>query len=431
MNTNTNAVEATRSFTRGIPSRLIAVAIMLSVFATSVFAAFSVSYTVDVVDDGVTTEVTTTRSDSMEILNQIELSVDDQDRIDLSAFQSGKGGKIVISRSKNVSIEYASVVTNYEVYSTTVKEAIEEVGIAYTDKFSVNFNLDEKVTDGMVISIVVPNPVQITVDGGTKVAVAVDGTVADFLSNNGIVLGESDIVTPSLDTPISEGLQIVVNRVMVQQITETQGIPFKTKTVKTNTLPAGTSQVQTEGADGVKEVTFNVTLVDGVETERTFASEVVIAQPVTQVVLAGTKREAITPVVAQVAPVETPNLTPETSVSNPARKWNGIYEGQVIGGKATHYCACATCNGSNAGKTSSGLRIYNGMANPYIVATNWLPLGTKIKVNGVMYTVADRGGSGFNSVGRVDIFTPGGHAECYRLGAPSVTIEIVQLGSTN
>lgn len=431
MNTNKNAVEAARSFAHSIPSRMIAVVIMLAIFATSVFAAFTVSYTVDVVDDGKTTQVTTTRSDAMEILNQIELSIDAKDRIDLSSFQSGKGGKIVISRSKDISVEYSSVITNYEVYATTVKEAIQEVGIEYSDKFSVNFKMDEKVTDGMVISVVVPNPVRITLDGATRVAVAVDGTVADFLASNGITLGETDIVTPSLDTPIAEGLEIVINRVSIQQITETHGIPFATKTVKTNTLPAGTTQIQTEGSNGAKEVVFDVTLVDGVEASKTVVSENVTAKAVAQVVLMGTKNEVSNTTTKEAQTTTETTTEASTTVSNPSRKWNGVFEGQVIGGKATHYCACGICNGTNAGITSSGMQIYNGMPNPFIVASNWLPLGTKIKVNGVMYTVADRGGSGFNSVGRIDIFTPGGHAECYRLGTPSVSIEIVQLSAIN
>lgn len=37
-------------------------------------------------------------------------------------------------------------------------------------------------------------------------------------------------------------------------------------------------------------------------------------------------------------------------------------------------------------------------------------MGSVIKVNGQNYTVVDRGGSGLSTVGRIDIFTPEGHA---------------------
>lgn len=421
MSNKSNQIEAVRHFTKSIQSRVIAVGIMLVIFATSVFAAFSVSYTVDIVDDGVVTSITTTRSEPMEILNQADLTVDVRDKIDLSGFESGKGGKILVQRSKEVAIEYCDQLSNYEVYATTVAAAIEEVGITLGEGCEVNFDLNEQVVDGMVISVVIPNPVTINVDGQSKAVIATEGTVADFLAAQGIALGEQDLVSPALDTQVSANMVITIQRVTYAEISELHGIPFLTVTKKNAALPAGATQVQKAGVNGEKEVRFQVRLVDGVETERTVLGESITKPAVNQVVISGTQ---------VAAPSAKAPTNADTFVSNPVRTYNGIAEGQIIGGKATHYCACAICNGSNSGSTASGMKIYNGMANPYIVACNWLPLGTKIKVNGVLYTVADRGGSGFNNVGRVDIFTPGGHAECYRLGSPAVTIEIVQLSKT-
>lgn len=420
----TNQIEAVRNFTKSIQSRVIAVGIMLVIFATSVFAAFSVSYTVDIVDDGqALPTVTTTRSEPMDILNQADLSMDAHDKIDLSEFESGKGGKIIVHRSKEISIEYCNQLSNYEVYATTVADAIQEVGITLEEGTEVNFDLKEKVMDGMVISIVIPNPVTINVDGQSKAAIATESTVADFIAAQGIALGEQDIIEPALDSQVSANMVIAIQRVSYAELTEVHGIPFATVTKRNAALPAGTTQIQQAGVNGEKEVRFQVRLVDGVETERTVIGETVTVPAVNQIVVNGTQS---VPAITRTEPVADTVL-----VSNPSRTYKGIAEGQIIGGRATHYCACATCNGSNSGNTASGMKIYNGMANPYIVACNWLPLGTKIKVNGVLYTVADRGGSGFNYVGRVDIFTPGGHAECYRLGSPSITIEIVQLSKTN
>jgi hypothetical protein len=44
------------------------------------------------------------------------------------------------------------------------------------------------------------------------------------------------------------------------------------------------------------------------------------------------------------------------------------------------------------------------------VAINWLPLGSVVEIGGERYTVHDRGGRGLDSVGRVDIYDPEGHA---------------------
>ena len=90
--------------------------------------------------------------------------------------------------------------------------------------------------------------------------------------------------------------------------------------------------------------------------------------------------------------------------------------GDVITSELTHYCADAKCNGKYAGKTASGLNIKNGMDDPFIVACNWLPLGTVVEIDGQEYTVADRGGKGLSKKGRFDIFVPAGHKAALKLG---------------
>lgn len=59
--------------------------------------------------------------------------------------------------------------------------------------------------------------------------------------------------------------------------------------------------------------------------------------------------------------------------------------------EVTHYCACAKCCGSNAqGLTASGKQAAVGM----VAMSSHYPFGTQIMINGTMYTVEDRGGSG-------------------------------------
>lgn len=91
----------------------------------------------------------------------------------------------------------------------------------------------------------------------------------------------------------------------------------------------------------------------------------------------------------------------------------------------THYCACAKCCGSNAdGITASGKRASRGM----VAMSSHYPFGTQIMINGTMYTVEDRGGSGIeNNIHRVDIFVPD-HNEALRLGRYKTTATIYRLG---
>ena len=93
--------------------------------------------------------------------------------------------------------------------------------------------------------------------------------------------------------------------------------------------------------------------------------------------------------------------------------------------EVTHYCACAKCCGSNAsGITASGKVVSRGM----VAMSSHYPFGTQIMINGTMYTVEDRGGSGIeNNIHRVDIFVPD-HNEALRLGRYKTTATIYRLG---
>jgi len=71
----------------------------------------------------------------------------------------------------------------------------------------------------------------------------------------------------------------------------------------------------------------------------------------------------------------------------------------------TGYDACLKCCGKTDGITASGKR-----AKPdHTIACNWLKFGTKVSINGKVYTVEDRGarslfGSKNRHIKRLDIY---------------------------
>lgn len=67
-----------------------------------------------------------------------------------------------------------------------------------------------------------------------------------------------------------------------------EAVPFATSSVDDASMAQGTTAVSTAGIPGEKTLTYRVTLVDGVETQRELISEVVTIQPVTEVTSVGT-----------------------------------------------------------------------------------------------------------------------------------------------
>ena len=74
-------------------------------------------------------------------------------------------------------------------------------------------------------------------------------------------------------------------------VKEKQKINYQTRTVKDSSLRKGTRKVTTRGVPGVRTVTYEVTLTDGVQTAKKLIGSQITKAPITQVVRVGTKQE--------------------------------------------------------------------------------------------------------------------------------------------
>jgi uncharacterized protein YabE (DUF348 family) len=72
-------------------------------------------------------------------------------------------------------------------------------------------------------------------------------------------------------------------------VTATEPIPYATKTVDDSTLAKGRTVIRTAGKNGVRTLTYRVTVTGGVQTSKTLIKSAVTRAPVTQVVAVGTK----------------------------------------------------------------------------------------------------------------------------------------------
>jgi uncharacterized protein YabE (DUF348 family) len=407
------SIAGKRSF-RAILSTVIALVLIMLIFVSTALADTFKQYEVTIIDNGESITVTTTETEPIEILNTAGITLKSNDKLDITSFNEGEGGKIVISRLNTINVEFSGTIQSYSVWSPTVGNALDEIGVTVNEGDKLNYELDAEVQDGMVINIQSAFSVSLTVDGETNKYAIVEGTVQDLIALAGVQLGDDDYTKPELDTSLEAGMSVKVYRVEYKTVTQTQKIKYSTTKEKDDTLTKGTTKTVTKGVNGEADVTYSVKYVNGEETERVEATRVVTKEPVNAVVKVGTKKVTTS--------------KGASYSSNGVTTKNGYSVGQVIKGKYTHYCACSTCNGNSKGITSSGKKIKNGMSNPYYIACNWLPLGSVISVDGVNYTVVDRGGSGLSTQGRIDIFTPEGHSACYKYGTGSCTITILRLG---
>lgn len=119
---------------------------------------------------------------------------------------------------------------------------------------------------------------------------------------------------------------------VVKTETKTEVIPFESITQDDNTLAKGETRIATEGIDGERTITYEVTYVQGQETTRKEIKNEVTKPSITKVTQTGT----------YVAPVYTPTPTPAPAPQTGVR----------VG---------ATCNdGSHSSATGSGACSHHG-----------------------------------------------------------------------
>jgi hypothetical protein len=72
-------------------------------------------------------------------------------------------------------------------------------------------------------------------------------------------------------------------------VEETRQVPFQRVSVEDAALETGRTVVTTNGKPGVRRLTFELTITNGVQTHKRLVQQIVVTQPVTQVTAVGTK----------------------------------------------------------------------------------------------------------------------------------------------
>ena len=269
--------------------------------------------------------------------------------------------------------------------------------------------------------------VEITMSNGyTMTVVTTKTNVAEILEDNNIFLEEDERVTPSLESEITENNRIVITNkseqeVQIARISESgietslaeilksyspiiEKIVVEQEAIPYETITKDASQGATDkknkviqsGEDGIKETTYKVKYQNDVEIEKIKLSEQIIKQPVDKIV--------------QIQK----NIT--TSRSGSTIEKTG--ETKIF--KVTAYCACSKCCGKRTGITASGTRATAGRT---VAASSQFSFGTKLLINGNVYTVEDRGGAIKGN--KIDVYMDS-HSQALAWGVKYLPVQVIK-----
>lgn len=279
-------------------------------------------------------------------------------------------------------------------YEKTVGDFLKKEGIVLKNKELVSPSLDEEINKDMKITISSPKSYHIKDGNNTIIAEASGYTVADVLENLNIKLNKLDRVSLPLDEIAKEGMEIKIDRVVVENIENKIEIPFETESRENKDMFEGDKNVITKGEVGQKTESLKNTYVNGVlETTEVLKSEIT-KDPVKEVVEVGSKKAAAAP--------------------------NGKNAKRVIVMQATAY------DPSAGSKTAMGTRARVGAV---AVDPRVIPLGSKLYIESMdgfasygYATAEDTGGAIKGN--RIDLFY-NSNAEANRFGRRNVKVYVL------
>jgi len=354
------------------PNRKLALLMVVVLFFGSVtaFAKPSKSYDLVIKDGEKVISLSTSETDAEKILEEQDVLFNEAygDKLDLTEFKAGEDGSVItINRGVSVSITNYDGSTYAVFASGTVADAIKAAEIKLPEGASVNYSLDEPLSEGMEVEIYGAYDIKIKINGAVYERTVSGKTVGDAISKVDLNISDDDYTKPSESTPLMNGIEIEVIKVTTKTYTVTETLSYTTKYVYTDALAAGKTRVKVEGQNGIREIIYKDSYIDGVLIDSVVKETKITKRPVDKVLEVGTK--------ANIKPSSTPSSTPISDLAVPSYVnigANGVptnYK-KAINAKATAYCI-------PGGTTSTGEKVRTG----YIaVDPNEIPYGTEMYI---------------------------------------------------
>lgn len=314
-------------------------------------------------------------------------------------------GAVYDAALKNVTMvivdEFNGTETNETIKTrkSTVEEFLTENEISVGESERINKNMEDEISDNDVLIIRKGRAIELSADGETQKIYVTKPTVSEALEEIGVKLSQEDVVTPELQTQITENMSVVIDRYTTEEVIETEPVGFKTVRKNDSAMEAGTTVVVTEGVEGEKSIKYSVKKKNGEIISKEYVSEEISKQPVNKVIKVGSKRKSD----------------------------NEFTFSKKIEVSATAYGASSNENGGYS-KTAYGLTPKYGVV---AVDPKVIPLGTKLYIESsdggkswsYGYCIAGDTGGAIKG-NKVDLcFNT--ESECIRFGRRSATVYIL------
>lgn len=296
------------------PGLLVQAAVVLAVLvAAAGFVALNKTVSVSV--DGSTRQVHTFAGTVGELLSEQGVTVGPHDVVSPAAGSSLRDGeRVVVRYGRPLRLLVDGQQRMVWTTATTLAAALDQLGPRFAGAYLSTSRSMPLGRSGLSVTIRTEKSVTFVADGKRVTVTTTAPTIMEVMQQAGISLGPQDTMTAHLADAPYPGEVVTVTRRSTRLSTQTEAIPYSTVRQYTSSLYVGQTRVSQSGKDGVRRLTFADTYTNGKRTAHKQVRSVVQAQPVSQVVLVGTKQYGT---IAAAAGLNWPALAACESGGNP------------------------------------------------------------------------------------------------------------------
>lgn len=326
-------------------------------------------------------------------------------------------------------------------FSKNIKQVLKEQSLSLRPMDEIYPPEETPLSEGLCIVIKRFKPITVLV-GDREIAVYQRNmTAKQVLQRVGVMLGEKDTISVSLDRVIKSGETIQVDQEMKTVVTVNREVPFKNTTLSNKDLNPGEKRIDQYGETGLIKEYYEITRMSGVEVHRVLIKSEVVRQPVNQVMYVGPAyvkpkdtKTAGTGNNSGVRLMSSTTGTGAPSSSNQlltTRSKNFSYKSSFVM-IATAYDLSYASTGKLPGMDGYGITKSGTKARVGTVAVDptIIPLGTKLYIEyadgsgAYGYATAEDTGSAIKGY-RVDLFF-NTYQECIEFGRRRVVVYILE-----
>ena len=240
--------------------------------------------------------VSTMKSRVIDVVRDNGFAVGDHDDLYPAANQPvHQSDTIVLRRGRPLQVSVDGQ-RSRQVWTTalTVEDALKQLSMSDAAPAAAS-RASRLPLAGMALPVVSAKNVHIN-DGG----VASDRRLAAL--NVGLLLAAADApleqddkVVPPASTPVTEGMQIAVTRIRTEKVTARMPLPPSTHRIQDPAMNMSRHVIEDPGTPGTQNVTFAVSVVNGVETGRRLVAHDIVTPARPSVLRIGAKPGTVVP----------------------------------------------------------------------------------------------------------------------------------------